>query len=112
MAMDTVVIPKPAYNVLRRLTGQSRPDVALSLALKDLVRLRLEAARSTSAAFEQKYGMTFSVFEQQWKAGKIPEPHGYTVEKDYADWEAALSDVKALDEFDDFLNRIEGRLRK
>jgi len=25
MAMDTVVIPKPAYNVLRRLTGESRP---------------------------------------------------------------------------------------
>ena len=103
MVVETVVIPKPAYNVLRRLTGESRPDVALSLALKDLVRLRLEAARSTSAAFEQKYGMAFSVFEQQWKAGKIPGPHGYTVEKDYDDWEAALSDVKALDELAEWL---------
>ena len=40
--MTILVLPKPAYNVLRRLTGQSRPDIALSLAFKNLVRLRLE----------------------------------------------------------------------
>jgi len=60
MATEPLVIPKPAYNVLRRLTSESRPDMALSLALKDLVRLRLEVARSTNAAFEQKYRTTFN----------------------------------------------------
>jgi len=39
--METLVIPKSAYSILRRLTGETRPDVALSLALKDLLRLRL-----------------------------------------------------------------------
>ena len=53
MAIEPLVIPKPAFNVLRRLTGESRPDVALSLALKDLVRLRLEVAMTDIAALEE-----------------------------------------------------------
>ena len=103
MATEPLVIPKPAYNVLRRLTGESRPDVALSLALKDLVRLRLEVARSTSAAFEQKYRTTFNDFEREWKAGKISESHTYLVEKDHWDWEAAMTDVTALEELAQWL---------
>jgi hypothetical protein len=103
MTLEPLVIPKPAYNVLRRLTGESRPDVALSLALKDLVRFRLEAARSTSTAFAQKYGMTFSAFEQEWQAGKISEPHAYPVEKDYREWEAATTDITALEELTQWL---------
>ena len=101
--METVVIPKPAYNVLRRLTGESRPDVALSLALKDLVRLRLEAARSMNTAFEQKYGMAFSAFEQEWNSGKVPGSYTYPVEKDYWDWEAAATDIAALEELAQWL---------
>ena len=103
MAVEPLVIPKPAYNILRRLTGESRQDVALSLALKDLVRFRLEAARSTSAAFEQKYGMSFSAFEQEWSAGKISESHAYPVEKDYWEWEAATTDTQALEELSQWL---------
>jgi hypothetical protein len=45
--METLVIPKSAYSILRRLTGETRPDVALSLALKDLLRLRLASLRLT-----------------------------------------------------------------
>ncbi len=103
MAIETLVIPKPAYNVLRRLTGESRPDVALSLALKDLVRLRLEAARAKVAAFEQKYGMTFAAFETAWEAGQIPEAHSYPIEKDDLEWEAATTDVTALEELAQWL---------
>jgi len=98
MATEILVIPKPAYNVLHRLTGESRPDVALSLALKDLMRFRLEEVRSRIAAFESKYGMPFSDFEQGLETGKIPEPYSYPVENDYLDWEAAGSDVVALEE--------------
>jgi len=103
MAIETLVIPKPAYNVLRRLTGESRPDVALSLALKDLVRLRLEAARAKVAAFEQKYGMKFDAFETAWEAGQIPDAHSYSVEKDDLEWEAATTDVTALEELAQWL---------
>ena len=103
MATETLVIPKPAYNVLRRLTGESRPDVALSLALKDLVRLRLEAARVRIAAFEQKYGMAFAAFQEAWEAGKISEAYSYSVEKDDLEWEAAVTDVAALEELNQWL---------
>jgi hypothetical protein len=98
MITESVIIPKPAYNVLRRLTGESRPDVALSIALKDLVRLRLESAQAHIAAFEQKYAVKFAVFESDWKANKIPQAHSYAIEKDYQEWEAATSDVAALEE--------------
>jgi hypothetical protein len=103
MITESVVIPKPAYNVLRRLTGESRPDVALSIALKDLVRLRLESAQNQLAAFEQKYAVKFAAFESDWKANKIPQAHSFAIEKDYQEWEAATSDVEALGELAQWL---------
>ncbi len=96
--METVVIPKPAYNVLRRLTGESRPDVALSLALKDLIHFRLDASREKIAAFEQKYNANFAEFAQMWQAGRIVEKYSYPVENDYWEWEAATTDAAALEE--------------
>ncbi len=103
MAAEPIVIPKPAYNVLRRLTGESRPDVALSLALKDLVRLRMEAARSQADVLQRKYDMSFDAFENAWKADRIPDAHSYAVETDYSQWEAALSDIKALEDLAEWL---------
>lgn len=103
MAIEAIVIPKPAYNILRRLTGESRPDVALSLALKDLVRLRLESARSKLAMFESKYGTPFDAFEENWRAGRIAQPHDYEVERDYWEWEAATTDITTLEELEQWL---------
>jgi hypothetical protein len=96
--MDTLILPKPAYNVLRRLTGETRPDVALSIALKDLVRLRLEAGQTAIKAYEDKYGMPFIEFKEAWEAGRISARYSYEVEGDYWAWEAADSEVKALRE--------------
>lgn len=96
--MDTLVLPMSTYNLLKRLTGETRPDVALSVALKDLVHLRLDAAQSMIADYEQKYGMTFDKFQEGWQAGKIPDPYSYAVEGDYSAWESALSEVEALQE--------------
>jgi hypothetical protein len=101
MAVDplaNLVIPKPAYNVLRRLTGEARPDIALSLALKDLVRLRLEAAQASIASYEQKYHMNFPDFETKWQGGSLPEKHSYEVEQDFLNWEAAITEKQALEE--------------
>lgn len=96
--MDTLILPKPAYNILRRLTGETRPDLALSVAIKDLVRLRREAARALIAAFEEKYGMPFREFQEAWQNGRIADQYSYTVEQDFWDWEAAVSDEQALQE--------------
>ena len=103
MATDMVIIPKSIHNVLERLTGQSRPDIALALALKDLVRLRADEARSRIAGFEKKYGMSFPEFEKACKDGKIPDPFSYDVEKDDWEWEAAVTDRAALEEISQWL---------
>ena len=102
-SMETLVIPMPVYNILTRLTGESRPDISLSLAIKDLVRLRAEEARSKIAAFERKHGMDFAAFEQARKAGKIPEAHSYAVEQDDWEWEAAVTDLATLEQVAEWL---------
>jgi hypothetical protein len=106
MAVDpltNIVIPKPAYNVLRRLTGEARPDIALSLALKDLVRLRLEAAQTSIASYEQKYQMNFPDFEKKWQDGSLAEKHSYEVEQDFLNWEAAITDKRVLEELSSWM---------
>jgi hypothetical protein len=98
MITETVVIPKSTHNILRRLTGQSRPEIALSLAIKDLVRLRMNEALSRITKYEAKYGMAFSDFEEACARGKIQNPFSYEVEKDEREWEAAVTDQAALEE--------------
>ena len=105
MTTEFLVIPKATYNILQRLTGASRPDTALSLALKDLVRLRMEEAQMNIAAFEKKYGMTFAEFEKACQDGQIKNAFSYEVEKDDWEWEAALTDRAALEEISEWLIR-------
>ncbi len=100
---DTVVLPRSVQNVLLRLTGQSRSDIALSLAIKDLVRLRVVETRARVEEFEKKYGMTFSEFEEACENGKIEDPYSYEVEKDDFEWEAAMTDLETLEEISQWL---------
>jgi hypothetical protein len=97
MVLSPTVVSKPAHKVLKELTGEERPDLALPLALKDMVRLRLEAADSRIATFEEKYGMGFAQFQEAWERGEIEAPYSYAVEKDYWQWEAAMTDKAKLE---------------
>lgn len=103
MALSPTVVPKPAHKVLKELTGEARPDLALPLALKDLVRLRLEAAEAKIAAFEEKYDMGFVQFKEAWERGDVADPYSYAVEKDYWEWEAAVTDKAKLESLQDSL---------
>ena len=100
---DMIVIPKSMQNVLQRLTGQSRPDIALSLAIKNLVRLRMWEVKMKIESFEGKYGMDFSEFEKACDDGRIKEPFSYEVEKDDFEWEAAITDRAVLEEISQWL---------
>lgn len=100
---EMVVIPKRTHKVLSRLTRQSRPDVALSLAIKELVRLRIKEVAEKIAGFEQKYGMIFSEFETACDDGRIQNPYSYEVEKDDFEWEAATSDLAILEDISQWL---------
>jgi len=92
------VVSKPIYEVLAALTQQARLEVALPLAVKDLVRLKLKEARQQREAFEQRYGMGFVAFRRAWQEGHIASGHSFEVERDYWEWEAAVSDEEQLEQ--------------
>lgn len=89
-------ISKPLQRILSDLTGEEHFDVALHLATKDLVRLRLKEVEEQIAHFRKRYKMNFEQFKKAWKQGQVVEKHSYKVEKDYWEWEAAISDQKHL----------------
>lgn len=98
MTTEMLVLPKSTYKLLHQLTGETHPNRALSLALKDLIRLKLEEVETRIRAYEQKYGMSFAVFDKKMQAEGIPDSYSYEVEQDYLYWEAAIGDRKALRE--------------
>ena len=94
--MATDRISKPLYKILSELTQESRVEVALPLAIKDLVRLKLKETREQQEAFTQRYGMDFPSFKRAWHEGLIEQKHSYEVERDYWEWEATVTDAERL----------------
>lgn len=101
--MLETVISKPIYRVLTDLTQQPRVEVSLPLAIKELVTLKLTEANERCHAFEQRYGMEFESFRDAWNEDHIPDRYSYEVERDYWDWEAAVTDRQKLVEMMDSL---------
>lgn len=50
MTVTVETIPRPLYRVLQRMTHEPRIDVALSIVVKDLIRLRLTEGGLRTAA--------------------------------------------------------------
>lgn len=96
--MTETAISKPIHKILTDLTGEMRFDVALHLATKDLVRLKLKEAEEQRKQFEERYQMDFEAFKRAWDEGQITDKHSYEVERDYWEWEAAVTDEKRLRE--------------
>lgn len=96
--MTETAISKPIHKILTDLTGETRLDVALHLATKDLVRLKLKEAEEQRKQFEERYQMDFETFKQAWGEGQIADKYSYEVERDYWEWEAAVTDEKRLRE--------------
>ncbi len=95
--METIV-SKPLYKILTELTGEQRFDVALQLATKDLLRLKLQEAEQQIKSFEERYGMIFEKFQQAWENDQIADKYSYDIERDYWEWEAVQTDLARLRE--------------
>lgn len=104
MTMISDVIPKPIFRVLTQMTHQPRIDVALSVAVKDWIRLKLKEVDEERSTYEQKYGMNFEEFKQKMHADLIPDSYSYEVEKDYWEWEATTTDAAFLRELEAYYN--------
>ena len=87
---------KPVYRILSGLTREPRVEVALPLAVKDWVRLKLKEADDNRRALTQRYGMDFQSFQQAWHEGHIRNQYAYEVERDYWEWEASVTDEEKL----------------
>ena len=94
--MISEVISKPVYRILSDLTRESRVEVALPLAIKDWVRLKLKEAREQRKAFEQRYGMDFRAFQEAWQEGQVADRYSVETERDYWEWEATVTDEQQL----------------
>ena len=73
--MLETVITKPIYRILTDLTREERVEVALPLAMKDWVRLRLRETQQQRRQFEQLCGMDFTAFKRDWHEGRVPDAH-------------------------------------
>ncbi len=96
--MTETIVSKPLQKILSELTGIDRFDVALHLATKDLIRLKLKEAEAQIQNCEKRYGMAFDQFQRAWENDQIANQHDYEVEKDYWEWEAATTDLDRLRE--------------
>ena len=90
--MSEVTISKPIHKILTHLTGEERIDIALPLATKDLLILKLRENEQKIKQFEKRYKKNFNEFKIDWERGKIADKFSYQVEKDYWEWEAAVTD--------------------
>lgn len=94
--MVSDVISKPVATILTTLTHEPRLEVAVTLAVKDWLQLRLSVIEAQKQAFEEKYGMDFADFRAAWGAGEIADQYSYEVERDYWEWEGLLTDEDDL----------------
>ena len=96
--MNTVVLPKGTIRVLHELTGESRPDVALVLVLRDAIAYRLEKIEEGLRQFEEKYGMTFEEYKKRWESEDREEDYSWQAEQDYLEWESLETRKRRLEE--------------
>ena len=80
--------PKTTARILTKVTGESHPDIAMGLVLKDAIAHRLEGIALEQGRFESKYGMTFEEYKKRWESEDKPESYAYEAEFDYLEWEA------------------------
>ncbi len=94
--------PKETARLLTELTGETRPDVAMLIVLKDAIAHRLEQIALEEHRFETQYHLSFSDYKRRWETEDKPEDYALEAENDYLKWEALetrkarLENIQAL----------------
>ena len=98
-----MTVTKSLEKILIDLTGEPRAEVALHVALKDVVVHRLEIVECDIKKMETKYHVTFPEFKRKWEEGQIEKKYSYDVEKDYWEWEGLVSRKNRIEEISKWL---------
>lgn len=77
----------------QEITGRKKPEEALSQVLESYLKTRINECEQEISRFQKKYKMDFEKFKA--KLGK-QIPLSYEHEKDYMNWEAAMTEYKFL----------------
>lgn len=100
MAAKSIVVTEKTRKILKILTGESRLEIAISLVIRQLIQFRMKATQARITVFEQKYGMSFTDFEEACKTGKFENSHLYEVEKDDWEWDVAIVEIEDLTKYE------------
>ena len=92
----SLLLDKEIYEALVSSTGEANPEKVIGDLLLEALQSKLERYGRELLMFEQKYGMSFREFDQNWDAGQIEEKYGYEVESDFIDWEMLEMEKKEL----------------
>ncbi|MGQ9556232.1 MAG: hypothetical protein ACUVWR_19190 [Anaerolineae bacterium] len=95
--MSALIIPKDMARALQVLTGETRPDTALQLVIRDALAYRRERIEAGIRAFERKYGMTFEQYRQRWETEDCDEDYTWEAERDYLEWEGLVTSKSRLE---------------
>ncbi|MEW6685836.1 MAG: hypothetical protein AB1393_06480 [Candidatus Edwardsbacteria bacterium] len=97
--MNAVAIPKSAARILTEITGESRFEVALWIALRDILVHKLEEIETSIRHFEEKYKMSFHEFKALCEKEEFPNQYSFEVESEFLEWEALCSRKSKIEEF-------------
>ncbi|QGA80932.1 hypothetical protein [Candidatus Nanohalobium constans] len=84
--------------LLKDVTGESRVDSAVRSTVRDAMIYRLGKVEDQIEGFEEKYGMSFEEFEDEWEDNNIDDKHSHEVEKDFWEWEGLVSRKKVIED--------------
>lgn len=104
MVTKSVSLSNPIYEILQQTTGDIDINDALSKILKDFFQLKIQSLEEQITSYEKKYNMTFSEFDEAMRNGKIENSYSYDVEKDNWDWEASITEMEDLMEYEKWLS--------
>lgn len=87
-----VSLPIRLANTLIRATGTADLETALLKVVNEYIEMKIAQQEAIIARMEEKWKMPLTEFEQRSKDNTLgKDPYSYEVERDYWEWEAAVT---------------------
>jgi len=89
---SAVSVPPQLGSLVTEITEIPDIEIALRKVLSEYLELKGEALEKRIAVFEGKWGMSFDEFSQKCAEGPLKKDvYSYEVEKDFWEWEQAVT---------------------
>lgn len=92
----TLEIDSSIYDALIESFGEDVLKEKIDELIVSAIENRLEQFSKEILRFEEKYGVSFTEFEQMWNRNEIKDKHSHEVEADFIDWEMLEMEKREL----------------